>query len=151
MRVLIFAAVSVLLVLLMQLCVGALHWYEPKVQWVYGRDIVLLVVRVMVLAHTRLSGLMVWLATLLGGTVLLYEWIRAVGIQAMAQEPLLYDALFLGKHLYILLGDLLGEEANRIILSVVGALFFAMVVFRTGFGVVAASRPVLTSRRARRR
>ena len=139
MRVLIFAAVSVLLVLLMQLCVGALHWYEPKVQWVYGRDIVLLVVCVMVLAHTRLSRWMVWVATLLSGVVLLYEWVRAVGIQTMAQEPLLYDALFLGKHLYILLGDLLGDEANRILLAVVGALFFAMVVFRAGYGIIAAS------------
>ena len=121
MRVLVFSVVSLLLFLLMQLCVGALHWYEPKVQWVYGRDIVLLVVFVMVLAHTRLARLTVWVATLLGGVVLLFEWIRGVGIQAMAQEPLLYDAIFLGKHLYILLGDLLGEQANRIILAVVGA------------------------------
>ena len=134
-----FAVLSLLLFLLMQLCVGALHWYEPKVQLVYGRDIVLLVVLVMVLAHTRLARVTVWVASLLGGIIVLFEWVRAVGIQAMAQEPLLYDAVFLGKHLYILLGDLLGDEANRIILAVVGALFFAMVVFRTGFGIIAAA------------
>ena len=129
MKALFLAIGSVLIFLLMQAAVGALHWYEEGVAWVYGSDLALIAGAVVLLAKTRLSKAMIWLATVLVWCVMVYEWVRAVGLETMSQEPLLYDALFLGKHLYFLMSDLLGDGASKIVWSLLGALVGSFVVF----------------------
>ena len=139
MKAVLMALGSVACLLLMQCAVGALHWYEEGVAWVYGRDLIPLAAAVVLLAKTRVSRLVVWLATMLTWFVMLYEWVRAVGLEAMAQEPLLYDAIFLGKHLFFLMSDLLGDEAVTMLWSVVAALVVSLALFRLGFGLMAAA------------
>jgi hypothetical protein len=138
MKPVLLAFLTVLIMLCMQMAVAAPHWYESDVAWVYGRDLVLLTIVVVLLANTRLSRVSVWISAFLGWCVMVYEWVRAVGTEAMSQEPLLYDALFLGKHLYILMRDLMGTQATQILAGLVGVLLVSFVLFRLGFGAMAA-------------
>jgi hypothetical protein len=138
MKSVLLAFLTVLIMLIMQMAVAAPHWYEAEVAWVYGRDLVLLTVVVVLLAQTRFSRLSVWISAILGWCVMVYEWVRAVGVEAMAQEPLLYDAVFLGKHLYILMRDLVGTQATVVLAGLMGVLVVSIVLFRLGFGCIAA-------------
>jgi hypothetical protein len=138
MKSVLLAFLTVLIMLIMQMAVAAPHWYEADVAWVYGRDLVLLTVVVVLLAQTRLSRLSVWIAAILGWCVMVYEWVRAVGVEAMAQEPLLYDAVFLGKHLYILMRDLMGTQATLVLAGLMGVLVVSIILFRLAFGCIAA-------------
>jgi len=137
MKAILWAILTVIVMLVMQAAVAVPHWYEPDVAWVYGRDLVLLTIVVVMLASTRLSTLSVWISAFLGWSVMVYEWVRAVGMEAMTQEPLLYDAVFLGKHLYILMHDLMGDEATQILAGLIGVLVVSLVLFGVGFGFVA--------------
>ncbi len=92
--------------------------YKP----VCSIDLVVAVMVMAALAKTRLGRPSVWLVSIAWTLVVLFEWARAVGIEAMKQAPLLYDAYFLGTHLYILLRDLMGFKATLMMLGVGGAL-----------------------------
>ena len=138
MKAILLAILTVTMMLLMQITVSAPHWIEEKVAWVYARDLVMLTMVVVLLARTKLSKSAVWVATFAGWFVMIYEWVRAVGLEAMGQEPLLYDALFLGKHLYILLRDLLGDQATMMLYGLIATLVVSFVVYRLFFGWMAA-------------
>ena len=102
--------------------------FDPDLGVIYSRDLLVMVGLLLFLGRVRGGGALRWLMTAVWGVVVLFELVRAVGISAMTQQPLLYDAFFLAKHLYVLLSDLMGWKAP--------AMFAGVVVF---WGTVTAA------------
>ena len=95
--------------------------YDPELGVIYPRDLIVMVGLVLFLGRARWGGVLRWLVTLGWGGVVFFELVRAIGISAMSQQPLLYDAFFLVKHLYVLLSDLMGWKALAMFAGVLGA------------------------------
>jgi len=96
--------------------------YSDKISLAYSRDLVILFVVLVALPKGRLSRFWLPFSVLSWLIVVLFEWTRGVGVVAMKQSPLLYDAYFLAGHLYILLRDLMGSKATMLF-SAVGLVF----------------------------
>ena len=103
--------------------------YDPELAVVYPRDLLVMVGLVLFLGRVRAGIALRWLVTTAWGVVVFFELVRAIGISAMTQQPLLYDAFFLVKHLYVLLSDLMGWKASAMF---VGVLLVWLVVTAAG-------------------
>ena len=103
--------------------------YDPELAVVYPRDLLVMVGLVLFLGRGRAGIALRWLVTTAWGVVVLFEFVRAIGISAMTQQPLLYDAFFLVKHLYVLLSDLIGWKASAMF---VGVLLVWLVITAAG-------------------
>jgi len=99
--------------------------YSDKVSLAYSRDLAILFVLLVALPKGRMARFWVRFTGFSWLIVVLFEWIRGVGVVAMKQSPLLYDAYFLAGHLYILLRDLMGAKATMLF-SAVGLVFIAI-------------------------
>ena len=97
--------------------------YSDRVAFAYSRDMVALVVLMVVFAKTRWARFLLPFTSICWLIIVLFEWVRAVGLMAMKQSPLLYDAYFLAGHLYILLRDLMGFKATLLFAGIGVALF----------------------------
>ena len=82
---------------------------------VYSQDSVVIFACLILLSRTALARLCLAVSSLLWFFIVLFEWIREVGIVAMKQSPLLYDVYFLAGHLYILVRDLMGFKATLLL------------------------------------
>ena len=103
--------------------------YDAELGVIYPRDLLVLVGLVLFLGRSRFGLALRWLVTSAWGVVVFFELVRAIGISAMNQQPLLYDAFFLVKHLYVLLSDLMGWKAPAMF---VGILVFWLTVTAVG-------------------
>jgi hypothetical protein len=98
---------------------GLPRLYNDQLTIIYSRDLPVMVALLVLLSSTRWSRVWRWVCTLGFSLVLFYEFVRAVGLTAMSQEPLLYDVFFLVQHLGILLTDLMGVVGTAIPVGVV--------------------------------
>jgi hypothetical protein len=105
--------------------------YSDKVALAYSRELMGLVFLLIVLAKFRCARFLLALTSVSWLVIVAFEWVRGVGILAMKQSPLLYDAYFLAGHLYILLRDLMGFKATLIFLAI-GAVFLLISVVSHG-------------------
>lgn len=114
--------------LLLSALVGLPRKYNPELSIQYSRDLLLLMGLLVATARFRFAPAVAVVATFGWTLALSYEWIRSVGVTAMSQEPLLYDAYFLVGHLYILMRDLMGSKAATIFGGVFGTLAVVTVL-----------------------
>ena len=113
--------------------------FDPDLGVIYSRDLLVMVGLLLFLGRGRGGGALRWLMTAVWGVVVLFELVRAVGISAMTQQPLLYDAFFLAKHLYVLLSDLMGWKAPAMFAGVVAFWVSVTAAGHGLFGRVIAS------------
>ena len=92
--------------------INAPREYNPELSIRYSRDLVWILLLVMACSRVAIGRVVSALATVLWLLALVFEWIRSVGVTAMSQEPLLYDAYFLVGHLHNLMTDLMGFKAQ---------------------------------------
>lgn len=109
---------------LLSALVNAPREYNPELSVRYSRDLVVILWALMATARFRFASMVAGLATVLWTVALVFEWVRSVGVTAMSQEPLLYDAFFLVGHLYNLMSDLMGTKATMMF----GGVVFSLVV-----------------------
>ena len=110
--------------------INAPREYNPELSIRYSRDLVWILLVVMACSRVVIGRVVSALATVLWLLALVFEWIRSVGVTAMSQEPLLYDAYFLVGHLYNLMTDLMGFKAQ--------AMFAGVVVAVVAIGIMTA-------------
>lgn len=109
--------------LLMEAMVNVPREYNPELPIHYSRDLLVIIAMVVAAARLRVAAIVAGVGSAVWLVALFYEWVRSIGITAMSQEPLLYDAYFLIGHLYTLMDDLLGSKAALMFTGVVVALF----------------------------
>ena len=102
--------------------INAPREYNPELSIRYSRDVVWILLLVMAGSRIASGRLIAAAATVLWLTAMVFEWVRSVGVTAMSQEPLLYDAYFLVNHLYNLMTDLMGFKAQAMFAGVAAAL-----------------------------
>jgi len=112
--------------------------YDPELGVIYPRDLIVMVGLALFLGRGRWGRMLRWLVTLGWGSVVFFELVRAIGISAMSQQPLLYDAFFLIKHLYVLLSDLMGWKVLAMFAGVLGAWLMITATGHWIFGRVAS-------------
>ena len=105
---------------------------DPDLGVIYSRDLLVMVGLLMFLGRGAGGSVLRWTVTMAWAVVVLFELVRAIGISAMTQQPLLYDAFFLAKHLYVLLSDLMGWKAPAMF---AGIIVFWLVVAAAGHGL----------------
>tara|TARA_B100000575_G_scaffold289058_1_gene290168 strand:+ start:734 stop:2437 length:1704 start_codon:yes stop_codon:yes gene_type:complete len=113
---------------LLSALVNAPREYNPELAVRYSRDLAVLLCAVIATARFRLAPVVAGLATVLWTAAMAFEWVRSVGVTAMSQEPLLYDAFFLVGHLFNLMNDLMGTKAKVIVGGVVLSLVVTVAV-----------------------
>jgi hypothetical protein len=118
---------------LIEAILGLPRLFNDQLAIIYSRDVVVMVALLVLLAPTRWSRVWAWTCTLGFALVLFYEFVRAVGLTAMNQEPLLYDVFFLVQHLGTLLTDLMGVVGTAIPVGVVLAWFVLAWLVHRGF------------------
>lgn len=117
---------------------GQLLYEHKSVTLEFSRDIAVFLTLTLVLARLgwrRGNAFIFGLCTL---SVVVFEYARSIGAVAMGQDPLLYDAVLLVSHMFVLFRDMLGEVFDALFWKFAAALSLSVVFVFSGLVWVAA-------------